>query len=385
MLESSGYGLSALAYIKALSSIGVDVYWSPLVFGPNGYRPWTQFENAKANVESILYECVGDSDEVGFFMSRMQRIKQYDTTIMHTIPEYWPLLKQDGKRNIGYTVWETTRLPEHFPKLINSADKVWVPSNFNVPIFKESGVTIPIDVIPHILNECVGADFKTIENMRQKYGINQDQFVFYSINSWNARKSLDVLLRCYFSAFTTADPVHLILKTSETGPADALDLHHHDTRLLAQNISDEFLEPAAFSVIPEKLSNDEITAIHALGDCYVSTSHSEGWGLGAFEAAGCGNPVIMTAWGGQLDFLSSDLSYLVDYTLVSVCDKLGEASYSSNQQWAEVSEQHVVDSLREVFVRRELAQQRAQALSEKLKQEFNPSSIGAALLKAIYD
>ena len=41
-----------------------------------------------------------------------------------------------------------------------------------------------------------------------------------------------------------------------------------------------------------------------------------GGGWGAFEAARLGKPVIMTGYGGQLDYLDAELSHLVDYTLV---------------------------------------------------------------------
>src|SRR5690606_35061560 len=44
--------------------------------------------------------------------------------------------------------------------------------------------------------------------------------------------------------------------------------------------------------------------LHALGDCYVSLSHGEGWGLGAFDAAGLGKPVITAAWSAAPDYLA---------------------------------------------------------------------------------
>jgi hypothetical protein len=42
------------------------------------------------------------------------------------------------------------------------------------------------------------------------------------------------------------------------------------------------------------LSDEEMENIHALGDCYVSFSSSEGVGMGAVEAALRNKPVIIT-------------------------------------------------------------------------------------------
>ena len=46
---------------------------------------------------------------------------------------------------------------------------------------------------------------------------------------------------------------------------------------------------------PEGVIGDD--AIHAIGDCYVSLTHGEGWGMGAFDAATLGKPVLITGWG----------------------------------------------------------------------------------------
>ncbi len=56
-----------------------------------------------------------------------------------------------------------------------------------------------------------------------------------------------------------------------------------------------------------------IDALHAAGDCFVSLSRGEGWGLGAFDAGSHGHPIVVTGWGGTLDMLPTGYPYCVDY------------------------------------------------------------------------
>ncbi len=96
------------------------------------------------------------------------------------------------------------------------------------------------------------------------------------------------------------------------------------------------------------LSESQIRRLHLRGDCYVSLCRGEGWGIGAFDAAAHGNPVVMTAFGGQLDYLKRELAYLVNYELVPVINPQAPLSYSPDQRWAEPDIQHGAQLLRHV-------------------------------------
>ena len=70
-----------------------------------------------------------------------------------------------------------------------------------------------------------------------------------------------------------------------------------------------------------------------------SVTRGEGWGLGPFDAATLGKPVIITGWGGHLDFLGADYPGLIAYTMAPVSGWLHGASYRPTQQWA-VADRH---------------------------------------------
>jgi len=382
LLESSGYGLAAISYLNALLDLECSIYWVPLILTETGYQPWYRSPSAKHAVRELLKQCLSEDSQIERLIDCLTPISDYHCIIMHTVPEYWPLLKERNQYHIGYSVWETSCLPKHFPDLINQLDRVLVPCAFNRPIFERSGVKIPIDVVPHILNKMPPIADASVSDMCSLTGVPSENYVFYCINDWTARKALWNLVNAYLSSFSAADAVSLVLKTSARGPRSEADASEHDTQQLLAEIAAGYESPAHIALINYKVTNDDITALHQLGDCFVSTSHSEGWGLGMFEAAGMGNPVIATGWGGHLDFLTDEASYLSSYELTDVIDGRGNSSYSGDQQWAQASELSISEHLKTLFNAPDSARRKAEKLALDLHKKYNSAQVGAQLYKA---
>ncbi len=385
LLESSGYGLAALDYIRALLDAGVTVYWTPLVIGPRGYQPWPRVDNARQNVDRLLAECLENTFEENRLRACLKPAADYSTTILHLVPEYWPALTEPGKRNIGYMAWETSSLPEHIPPLVNGVDAVMVPAQFNVEALRSSGVNIPISVVPHILRQYPAPAPAVISALARQLKIEPGDFVFYTINEWSARKAIWRLIEAYLDSFTTADAVVLIIKTSPFGPRDEKDSTPRDTHTLLGEIKERYPAPARIELINQKVNVEQITALHALGDCFASTCHAEGWGLGSFEAAGHGNPVLITGWGGQLDYLPAHMSSLIPCREVAVVDRMGEASYGEDQYWAEADPVATRQLMRDIFNDIDTYRARAVELAHKLRQQYASGAVCKTLLKEIHE
>lgn len=63
-------------------------------------------------------------------------------------------------------------------------------------------------------------------------------------------------------------------------------------------------------LISSVISEQNILALHARGDCYISLCHGEGWGIGDYDAAKFAKHVIITGYGGQCDYLPADRAFL---------------------------------------------------------------------------
>jgi glycosyltransferase involved in cell wall biosynthesis len=269
--------------------------------------------------------------------------RPYDTVIIHAVPEHWPRLIEAGKRNVGYTVWETDALPSHWLPLLNLPDKVLVPSGTNRTVFMDGGVTPPVTVVPHIRRhswtEGSAADGVALRN---QLGVPQDHFVFYSINVWDPRKALADLVSVFSRAFCADDKVSLVLKTSTAINVSSLERRTaggipERIRALQDGIAAETGRPCAHVALiaADGLAGRVVDALHATADCFASLSHGEGWGMGAFDAATLGKPLLIAPYGGPGDYLPADYPGFIDYTMVPVSGWTVGASYQPPQRWAQ--------------------------------------------------
>jgi glycosyltransferase involved in cell wall biosynthesis len=265
-------------------------------------------------------------------------------------------------------------------------DRVIVPSRFNEAVFRDAGLERPIDVVPHVKrpdSDPPPAD--RIDGFRAQHGIPREHMVFYSIEAWTARKTPWKTIHAFLGAFTSDDPVTLVIKTGPLGPRSGAAASNTPTELLVEELITHFEKPAHVVLINHEISGTEIDLLHHLGDCYLSLTHSEGWGLSPFEAGAVGNPVIITGWGGHLEHIGNDWPYLIDFELTPVMDALGRGSYLPTQNWATPVMDHAVELIREVYSNRDEARARGAALAARIGEEFSEEIIGRRLVDMLRD
>ena len=363
--EASGYGVAATRYLRGLVRSGVRLTWTPMIRGKGwnmGYEPYR-----------------GSSAGEPWLRPYCNRKIEYDTVVVHTVPEYYPLWKarEPGKKIIGSTVWETDRPPRHWIPILNGVDGLMVPCAWNREVFRRHGVSTPIAVIPHIPTT------DTIAGIPRRRD-EESLFTFYTIATWTARKALWATIESYLNAFSKDDPVCLLIKTTKRDfTSGSFGPFFRTTRSLVRRIVRTRRAAPPIRLVTDELSAEAMLSLHARGDCYVSLSRSEGWGIGAYDAAAFGKPVVATGYGGQLDYLGSDLAYLVDYRIVQVEDSRGSASYSSDQHWAEPDMRHASQLMRRVFENQEEARARGALLAESVRSSFDESAISATLVEFV--
>jgi glycosyltransferase involved in cell wall biosynthesis len=389
--NSSGYGLSALGYVRALHNLGVPVWWQPSFLGGPADRIWRPEQGFAAL--PLARAAAGDASlsDLPALAQELCRPIEYDTVIMHTVPEHWPRIAEPGMQNIGYTTWETDALPDHWPPLLGLPDKLFVPSLSNGELFPSGAGGKPVHVVPHIRRHAWNTptpDEKIA--LRRKLGIPGDHFVFYTIGVWDPRKALGDLVALFAREFTARDKVTLLIKTSAAPSSFAAGTQPGaPIPVLVRAAVDAAYAETGVSAAPvallaaEDVSGRTIDVLHAIGDCFVSLTRGEGWGLGAFDAATLGKPVIITGWGGHHDFLGGDYPGLIAYTMAPVSGWLHGASYRPNQQWA-IADRHDAGRLLRRMVSHYADQiPAATAVRERILNAFAEPVIGRRLLAAI--
>jgi glycosyltransferase involved in cell wall biosynthesis len=366
--EVGGYGEAARRYMLALARAGVPLTWTPLIGGAPGklyYRP----TGARG---------VGDTE----LDPICNRPLDYDTVVVHTVPEYFPQWRdrEAGKRLVGYTVWETDRLPAHWPPLLQQLDHLLVPTQWNRDVFARSGVRVPISVVPHLPPVARRGAPPAVDR-------SDGDFVFRTCGDWTRRKAVDRTIEAYLLAFTADDPVRLVVKTSARDRSTVhgrFSLSRTTASLVAaQRRRHRHRRPARVEVIAGHIPDWGMEALAERADCYVSLFRGEAWGLDVFDAAIAGKPVVVTGFGGPREYLPPDLALFVDHRLVPVDDPAGRPSYTPDQHWAEPDVEHGARLMREVFEGRTTARDRATRLAELLRRRYDPDSINAGLRRAI--
>jgi glycosyltransferase involved in cell wall biosynthesis len=388
--DHSGYGLAALAYVRALQNAGVAGWGTPLLFRDGRHEPWRPADGVAALPIARDAETDGALQDLPALLEATGP-KPYDTVILHTVPEHWPALVEKGKRNIGYTVWETDALPAHWLPLLNLPDKVLVPTAMNQALFVREGVAPPVAVVPHVRRHAWNAGSPADGRaLRRELRVPDDHFLFYSIDVWDPRKALGELVTVFARAFGGDDKVTLVLKTSSAVHPLAADGElpgaiPERVRALNEAIALETgRAPAHIAVLAaDGVAGRVIDALHATGDCYVSLSHGEGWGMGAFDAATLGKPVLIAPYGGPAEYLPADYPGFIDYTMGTVSGWRATASFGPPQRWALPDAEDAGRKLRRVVARHAEFLEPAAIASERIANRYAEPVVGRMLVAAL--
>lgn len=277
--------------------------------------------------------------------------------------------KNNGKYKIGYTMLETTGIPKEWVRQCNKMDEVWVPSVFNVETFRNSGVTVPIHVIP------LGVDpnYYHPEIMGYK---NHKRFTFLSVFEWGERKAPEKLLRAYAKAFTAKDDVVLICKVFNND-ADILVKREIERLNLPKD------GPEIVVLHNTKFSDVQMPTLYRSADCFVLPTRGEGWGMPILEAMACGLPTIATNWSSQIDFFNASNGYPVDVT--GLIDAKARCPYYKGFQWADPSEEHLAYQMRYVYEHQEEARKKGMLASEEVRTKWTWKNAAEKIIERLDD
>lgn len=337
-----GYGEFARNFAVALHNVGAEVSVDPIILS----RDKADFgENYKACQELTK-----------------KKFKP-DINIINMIPPLFAKHRKPGCKNIGFTMFETSRLPASWVKLCNGMDAVIVPSQWNAEVFKSSGVKVPVLVAP--------PGIEVFDALKPSKPRASDKFAFYSIFQWSERKNPTGLIRAFWAAFTGRDDVRLVIKSYRRDHS-AGEQAKIKQEIAALKSKVKLRHYPEIEFIGDLLSRQEITDLHLNSDCFVLPHRAEGWGLPHYESMSYGNPVIATGYSSNMDFMTPENSFPLNYTLTPVMGmEWLPPWYEGNMLWAEPDLSHLVDTMRWVVDNREGVQQKAELGRQDLKDKFS--------------
>ena len=368
--DSTGYSIAAKTMVSALRQENAFVHWVPVVGGASAYKPY----------------------------SVAQSREDFKDVIVHTMPEYYPSWfkfeheqKIKHKKIWGYTTWETDKIPHHWAKLLNIMDGIFVPCNWNKKVFHECGVQTRIEVLPHISQfQGLSPDILPSPKLNKLMKQIGERFVFYNVGVWSDRKAPWLLIEAFLSEFSSHEPVALVIKT---GKHDFTKYKRNwrkpwqstpaKTANTFRNIMKDRTSGPEIICLDEELSDSDIAWLHKRGDCFISLGRGEGWGMGSYEAAWWGKPIIITGLGGVLDYLPENLSYHMSYGLIPVCCEKGGQSYTLDQLWAEPDLAHARQLMRQVFEDQQGAAEKGMQLRDYVTHNFNSALIAQRCLDSL--
>lgn len=345
-----GLGQAARLYVEALHTAGVPVRTTtvdvplPDVVGPDGRR---------AEIKTTDFADVHVDGELPF---NLVCVNAPELPILHKQlgPEFF-----EDRYTIGVWAWEVDAVPRSWDAAFALVDEIWVYSHYVQGILSHVS-PVPVVRVPlPIVAPPAGADLG-------EHAL-PDGFTFmflFDFYSTLARKNPLGLVEAFTRAFTPGEGPLLVLKS-----------HNGDFKpeRLAQ-LREAAADRGDIHVIDRFFSAADMAALMRRADCYVSLHRAEGFGLTLGETMALGKPVIATGFSANLDFMTSDNSYLVRYQEVEV-GREGE-NYPASGTWAEPDLEHAAQLMREVWERQDEARARGERAQREITEPFSLEAIG---------
>ena len=277
-----------------------------------------------------------------------------------------------GDLPLALFFWEESVIPADTVSRLNAGFRgVLAPSCFVARALLDSGVRLPIRVLGqsprlapfHALRE------ERLQDARPPGTVTN----FLHVSSCFPRKGVDLLLAAFAAAFRRVDPVRLVIK-GHPNP--------HNTvaeQLAALQAADP--EAPEITFINADIGETELLALYRDADVMVLPARGEGYNLPAAEAMAAGIPLIVTGYGGHLDFCGPEQARLLEYRFAPAESHLS----SAGSVWVEPDAADLAAALREVAADPVQIRARADRAAARITRETSSTALMERLAEAALD
>lgn len=185
-------------------------------------------------------------------------------------------IPQGSYIKLAYSVFETTQIPKKWVSILNEEfDAVVIPDQFLISTYQNSGVKIPIFVVP------LPMILKPFYSRNIHPKIPSKPFVF---GDASANKNPSSLIKAFARAFGNSSKVHLKMRAAHLSEETNNIIYPLISKLGLSNITIE----------EGKISLNQLIDELVTYDCYVNLSRGEGFSFMPREMLALGIPVIVT-------------------------------------------------------------------------------------------
>jgi len=346
-LSQSGYGEHCRSVLNSLKSSGHDIYLINVGWGETG---WVFEDNEERRwIDSLILK-TAQTDNT-----------EFDLSVQVQLPIEWQKL---ADKNIGVTAGvESTSAPQEWKDACKNMDVVIVPSQHAANSLSSDNVQV------------IGFPVRTskgkVKNLELELSTEKN---FISVAQWSPRKNIEQVISSFVQEFMLED-VGLILKLALKNGSE-IDRHYTLDRIKT------FIGAAPASMkckvylLHGSMTQTEMLSLYKQENIigYVTSSHGEGFGLPAFEAACSGLPLIAPNWGGLTEFSSSGDEVLineVEYTVSELEDwHVWAGVLEAGTEWCYPDAVSLREQMRSVYNNREVAINNAGKLKKHLSKKF---------------
>ncbi|MEM6529522.1 MAG: glycosyltransferase family 4 protein, partial [Chloroflexota bacterium] len=280
--------------------------------------------------------------------------------------------------NIGYWMFEVDRpLNSKWQAAFAYVDEIWTASDYTQQILARQS-PVPVYRVPHPIHLS-----KQDTQSRTEFDLPEDAFIFlfvFDSKSTIARKNPLAVIEAFKLACADVPyPPTLVLQTSslERFPdlSDAIYTACSEPNIL---------------LINDYWTRQQMSALYGLVDAYVSLHRSEGYGMGMAEAMSMGSPVIATGWSGNMDYMSADNSFPVNFDLVPISEahhgpqasdpKILRLYPPDSGIWADPDINHAAHLMRTVCDQPQQARLMGESGARTIAENYSHAAVGSIMV-----
>ncbi len=262
---------------------------------------------------------------------------------------------------IGFWFWELSTFRDEWLPFFGYVDEVWVATEFGRTTI-QACTSLPVVrmPLPIVLPPAPALS-------RAHFGLPAHGTVFlyaFDVSSQTERKFPVAAIRAFRRAALPREAAVLVLKfTNAEYDRDAVRRLTEEAAGLNVVMLDGYMDRA------------ELTGLLRTADCYLSPHRAEGFGLTLLEAMSLGKPVVATNYSGNVDFMTSDNSYPVDYRLVALTRNYGP--YMRGAVWADPDLDQMGAIIRHIAEHPDEARARGARAKADVERDWAPAVTGA--------